>query len=197
MNLPNKITITRIILGILTILLLLIPWYALGIEWPEYVLGNTLINLKYILAGIIFIIAAFSDFLDGYLARKNNEVTDFGKTADAIADKILVDGLLIILAYERVIGIVIPVVIITRDIIVDSLKMLSASHGKVVAASMLGKIKTIFMMVGLTFALFYNLPFELVNFPFTDLLLFLATIFSVLSGFDYYFKTKHLLVAKK
>ena len=72
MNLPNKITITRIILGIIVILLLLIPWYALGVEWPEYVLGSTLINLKYIIAGVIFIIAAFSDFLDGYLARKNN-----------------------------------------------------------------------------------------------------------------------------
>lgn len=197
MNLPNKITITRIILGIIVILLLLIPWYSLGIEWPVYVVGNNLINLKYIVAGIIFVNAAFSDFLDGYLARKNNEVTDFGKTADAIADKILVNGLLIILAYERIIPLVIPVIIITRDIIVDSLKMLSASKGEVVAASILGKIKTIFMLVGITLALFYNLPFELINFPLTDGLLFLATVFSIISGCEYYFKTKYLLFPNK
>ena len=193
MNLPNKITITRIILGVIVLLILLIPWYALGIEWPEYVVGSVLVNLKYIVAGIIFVIAAFSDFLDGYLARKNNIVTDFGKVADAIADKILVNGLLVILAYERSISIVIPVLIITRDIVVDSLKMVSGNHGKVVAASILGKIKTIFMLIGITLTLFYNLPFELVNFPFAELLLFLATIFSIISGCQYYFKTKDLL----
>ncbi len=193
MNLPNKITITRIILGVIVLLILLIPWYALGIEWPEYVVGSVLVNLKYIVAGIIFVIAAFSDFLDGYLARKNNIVTDFGKVADAIADKILVNGLLVILAYERSISIVIPVLIITRDIVVDSLKMVSGNHGKVVAASILGKIKTIFMLIGIALTLFYNLPFELVNFPFAELLLFLATIFSIISGCQYYFKTKDLL----
>ena len=68
MNLPNKITITRIILGVIVLLILLIPWYALGIEWPEYVVGSVLVNLKYIVAGIIFVIAAFSDFLDGYFS---------------------------------------------------------------------------------------------------------------------------------
>lgn len=196
MNLPNKITVTRIVLAVLVIILLLIPWYSLGVEWPEYLLGNVVINLKYIIAGILFAIAAFSDFLDGYLARKNNEVTDFGKVADAIADKILVNGVLIILAYERIIPIVIPVVIITRDIVVDALKMLSGNHGKVVAASILGKIKTIFMVVGITLALFYNLPFELISFPIADICLFLATVFSIISGCQYYYKTKDLLFPK-
>ena len=197
MNLPNKITITRIIISVIVLIMLLVPWYSLGIEWPEYLVGSINVSLKYIIAGFLFAIAAFSDFLDGYLARKNNEVTDFGKVLDAIADKILVNGVLIILAYERAISIAIPVIIITRDIIVDSLKMVSGNKGKVVAASILGKIKTIFMLVGIVLTLFYNLPFELISIPVADIFLLIATIFSVISGCQYYFKTKDLILPEK
>ena len=114
MNLPNKITIVRIILSVLILIMLLIPWSFLGISWPQYLVGNVKVDIKYVIVGILFLVASLSDFLDGYLARKNNQVTDFGKVADAIADKILVNGLLIVLAYERIISIVIPVVIITN-----------------------------------------------------------------------------------
>ena len=123
-------------------------------------------------------------------------VTDFGKVADAIADKVLVNGLLIILAYYKIISVVIPVVIITRDIVVDSCKMISGNKGKVVAASVLGKIKTICMMSGLTLTLFYNLPFELINLPIADLLLIVATILSVVSGCQYYYNSREFLFPK-
>lgn len=196
MNLPNKITIVRIALSVLLLVMLLIPWYSLGIEWPKYSVGDVVVDLKYIIAGVIFLVASLSDFLDGYLARKNNQVTDFGKVADAIADKILVNGLLIILAYERIISIVIPVVIITRDIVVDSCKMISGNHGKVVAASIMGKLKTICMMCGVTLILFYNLPFELIGFPLADLFLIAATILSVISGCQYYYNSKEFLFPK-
>ena len=82
MNLPNKITIARICLSILLLVMLLTPWYQLGVEFPVYQVVNINVNLKYIIAGIIFLIASTSDFLDGYLARKNNMVTDFGKLMD-------------------------------------------------------------------------------------------------------------------
>lgn len=196
MNLPNKITIVRIALAVLIIIVLLVPWYSLGVEWPTYLIGSITIDLKYIIVGVLFLIASLSDFLDGYLARKNNLVTDFGKVADAIADKVLVNGLLIVLAYERIISIVIPVVIITRDIVVDSCKMISGNKGKVVAASILGKIKTICMMSGLTLILFYNLPFELIGIPVADLLLIAATILSVISGCQYYYNSKEYLFPK-
>ncbi|MEG0977482.1 MAG: CDP-diacylglycerol--glycerol-3-phosphate 3-phosphatidyltransferase [Bacilli bacterium] len=196
MNLPNKITVGRLVISILVLVLLLIPWYSLGVTWPTYLVGSIVVDLKYIVVGVLFAIGSFSDFLDGYLARKNNLVTDFGKVADAIADKVLVNGLLILLAYERSISIIIPVVIITRDIVVDSCKMLSGSKGKVVAASIMGKIKTICMMVGLTLVLFYNLPFELIGLPVADLLLIVATILSVISGCQYYFNCREFLFPK-
>ena len=119
LNLPNKITIARIFLGVIVLILLIIPWYDLGIVFPEYIIHGELLSFKYVIAGLLFIIASLTDFVDGKIARSRNMVTDFGKVADAIADKILVNGLLIILAYDRMIPIVVPVVIITRDIIVD------------------------------------------------------------------------------
>ncbi len=197
MNLPNKITIARIILSLIILIILLIPWYSLGFVWPEYLVGGIIVNIKYVVVGILFLVASLSDTLDGYLARKNNMVTDFGKVADAIADKILVNGLLIILAYERIISIIIPVVIITRDIVVDSCKMLSGSKGKVVAASVLGKLKTICMMCGVTLVLFYNLPFELINLPLADIFLIAATILSIVSGCQYYYNSKEFLFPKE
>lgn len=197
MNLPNRITMARIVLSVLLLVMLLMPWYSLGVEFPVYQVATLTVNLKYIIAGIIFLIASTSDFLDGYLARKNNIVTDFGKVMDAIADKLLVNGLLIILAYDRIISIVIPVVIISRDIVVDSCKMISGQNGKVVAASIMGKLKTICMMSGLTLTMFYNLPFELVGFPVADILLIAAVILSVISGAQYFYGVRDILFPKK
>ena len=197
MNLPNRITMARIFLSILLLVMLLVPWYSLGVEFPVYQVATITVNLKYIIAGIIFLIASTSDFLDGYLARKNNMVTDFGKVMDAVADKLLVNGLLIILAYDRIISIVIPVVIISRDIVVDSCKMISGQNGKVVAASIMGKLKTICMMSGLTLTMFYNLPFELIGFPVADILLIAAVILSVISGAQYFYSVRDILFPKK
>ena len=193
LNLPNKITIARIILSIVMMIILLIPWYDLGVKIPEYIVNGEILSLKYIISGIIFLVASLTDFVDGYLARSRNMVTDFGKVADAIADKILVNGLLIILAYDRLIPILIPVVIITRDIIVDSCKMISGNKGKVVAASWLGKAKTMCMMIGLTLVLFNNIPFTFINIPVDSFLLLIATLLSVISGCQYYYNTREFL----
>ena len=196
MNLPNKITISRIVLTVFILLLLLIPWESLNISFPVYLWGSIVIDLKYIIAGVLFLIASLSDFLDGYIARKNHIVTDFGKMVDAIADKILVNGLLIVLAYDRIIPVIIPVVIVLRDIVVDTCKMISGNKGKVVAASTLGKLKTICMLSGLTLVLFYNIPFELIHIDVARFLLIIATILSIVSGCQYFYNTKDLFTEK-
>lgn len=197
MNLPNKLTLTRIIVSIFILIMLMIPWYNLGINFPTFfIAGKIAIDLKYIIAGVLFVIAALTDFLDGYIARSRNLVTDFGKVMDAIADKVLVNGLLIILAYDGFISIAIPVIIITRDIFVDSFKMASGKKGKVVAASMMGKAKTMCMMIGMTLTMFYNLPFELIGINVAYALIIIATILSVISGCEYYYNTKDTFKAK-
>ena len=200
MNLPNKLTISRIIMSILIIIILLGGNYTVslfGFEIPKLFVNEAIVvDFKYIIAGILFIIASLTDFLDGYIARKYNLVTDFGKLIDAIADKILVNSVLIILAAQGFIHPIIPVIIIIRDSIVNSIRMLAASRGKVVAAMKAGKIKTACLMVGIILTLFYNLPFELWNISFANALLFVATILSVVSGVQYYTLNKHLIINK-
>ncbi len=187
MNLPNKITVSRIILSVVVLIMMVFPFYQIGFEWPTYmVAGRVQMSLKYIIVAVVFIIASCTDFLDGYLARKNNQVTDFGKVMDAIADKILVNGILIALAVDGFISVAIPVIIITRDTFVDSIKMVGGKSGKAVGASMAGKIKTICMMTGVSLMLLYNLPFELINIKVADGLIILATILSIVSGIQYF-----------
>ena len=198
MNLPNKITMGRLVISLLVIILLVFPWDQVGVVFPIYVIRDSVaISLKYILAGILFVIGSFTDFLDGYLARKYKLVTDFGKAMDAIADKILVNAILIILAYDGYISLIIPVVIITRDIVVDAIKMVSGSKGKVVPASILGKIKTACMMIGMTLMLFSNLPFEIWGVMVADILIIIATILSVISACQYYLINKDVVFADK
>ena len=200
MNLPNKLTISRIIMAILIIIVLIGGNYTtslFGFEIPKLFVNEAIVvDLKYIIAGILFILASLTDFLDGYIARKYNLVTDFGKFIDAIADKILVNSVLIILAAQGFIHPIIPVIIIIRDSIVNSIRMLAASKGKVVAAMKAGKIKTACLMVGIILTLFYNLPFELWNISVSKVLLFIATILSVISGVQYYTLNKHLIIDK-
>lgn len=194
MNLPNKLTIARIIFAIMIIVLLLFPFQSAGIDIPKlFVNERIVIDVKYLIAGVLFIIASLTDFLDGYIARKYNLVTDFGKLIDAIADKVLVNSVLIILAASGFVHPIIPVVIILRDSIVNSIKMLAASKGKVVAAIKSGKIKTACLMIGIVLTLFYNMPFELFNLRVSDFILFIAAVMSIVSGVQYFVLNKHLI----
>lgn len=198
MNLPNKITMCRIFLAVMVLLLLMFPYGSVGYVVPVYKIGaNVTISLNYVLAGVLFIIASLTDFLDGNIARKNNLVTDFGKVMDAIADKVLVNGVLMILAYNGNIPLIIPVVIITRDTVVDSIKMVAGSKGNVVGASIWGKLKTICMMVGLSLVFFSNLPFELIGFRLDYILLIIATILSIYSGIQYFIVNKEYFLEDK
>ena len=102
MNKANKITMSRVIMSIIIIVLLLFPFDQMGIDFPTYLIGGKiLIDLKYIIVGVLFIIASFTDFLDGYIARKYNMVTDFGKMIDAISDKLYFLSLIIILLVNK------------------------------------------------------------------------------------------------
>ena len=187
MNLPNKITISRIVLSIIILIMMVFPFYQIGYTFPVYLVsGRVEISLKYIICAVLFVLASLTDFLDGHLARKRNEVTDFGKVMDAIADKILVNGLLIVLAADGYLPVVVPVIIITRDTFVDSIKMAAGKSGQAVGASILGKIKTCCMMFGIAIMLISNLPFELVGIRVAESLIILATILSIISGVQYY-----------
>ena len=194
MNVPNRITICRIILAVILLILMAFPLNRIGFVFPEIRINESfIIDSKYLICGVLFLIASLTDFLDGHLARKYNLVTDLGKVMDAIADKILVNGVLIILATEGYISVIIPVIIVSRDIIVDSIKMVAGQKNGAVGASYAGKVKTAFMMTGITLLFFYNLPFSLINIYPAEVIIMIATILSIISGTQYYVKNKNYL----
>lgn len=197
MNTPTKLTASRLILSLVIIFILLFPWSMINVTIPQVLVSGVTVDIRYPIAGVLFIIASLTDFLDGYLARKNNQITNTGKMLDAIADKVLVDSVLIILACQGFVNAIVPVVIVLRDIVVDAIKMEAASKGKVVAAIKSGKIKTASLMVGTVLMLFYNLPFELVNVHVDIFLLYFATIMSIFSMYEYYTLNKNIIFPKK
>lgn len=197
MNLPNKITAARLFLTVVIVALLCIPFSYFNIDFKTYDVNGVGVQLNYIVAGIIFIVASLTDFLDGYLARKNNMVTDLGKMLDAIADKVLVNPILIILAAKGFIPVIVPVIYVTRDIVVDAIKMQAATKGKVQAAIKTGKYKTACMMFGICLVFFYNIPFEFINIRVDLGLLYIACILSVVSAVEYFHINKELIISKE
>ena len=197
MNTANKITMSRIVLSVIILLVLMLPWHQFGIDMPTYIVnGSMTIDLRYIIAGVLFIIASITDFIDGKVARKYNMVTDFGKMVDAISDKLLTNTLIVVLASENMVHPVIAVIIIGRDIIVDSIKMLIGNKGKAVAAIKVAKYKTATLMVGLALKLFYDLPFSLIPIRVADYLLIIAALLSVISGVKYFLMAKEFITNK-
>ena len=173
------------------------PWHQLGIDIPTYIVNsNIVIDLRYIIAGVLFVIASLTDFIDGKVARKYNMVTDFGKMIDAISDKLLTNTLIVVLASDNMVHPIIAVIIIGRDIIVDSIKMLIGNKGKAVAAIKVAKFKTASLMVGLTLKLFYDLPFSLIPIRVSDYLLIIAAVLAIISGAKYYTMAKEYITEK-
>ena len=197
MNLPTKLTVLRLILSVVIIILLCFPFYAFGLRFPVFDFYGVQIELQYIISGIIFIIASLTDWLDGYIARKYNLITDTGKMLDAIADKVLVNSVLIILAVHGFVHVIVPVIIVLRDIIVNAIKMEAAGKGKVVAAIGSGKLKTASLMVGTTLAFFYNVPFVFFNISVDQFLLYFACIMSVISAVQYFSMNKEIIFPTK
>lgn len=197
MNAANKITMSRIVLSVIILIILLFPWHQVGVEIPTYIVhGSMTVDLRYIISGVLFIIASITDFIDGKVARKYNMVTDFGKMIDAISDKLLTNTLIVVLTAENMIHPIIAVIIIGRDIIVDSIKMLIGNKGKAVAAIPVAKYKTASLMTGLTLKLFYDLPFSLIPVRVSDYLLILAAVLSIISGAKYYMMAKEYITEK-
>lgn len=194
MNLPNKITTFRMIAVAVLVAIMLFPYEACGIVLP--VIPGLDTSLIYLIGAIIFAVASISDWLDGYLARKYNLVSTYGKFMDPIADKLLVNTLLIILAIQgptRIPAIVV-VIMIGRDILVDGLRLIGAEKKMVIAANIWGKLKTVFQMVAIIFVLLNDWPFAYLNLPFSVSIVFcyLAGAVSLLSGIFYFISNRHV-----
>lgn len=180
MNLPNSITLFRIVCIPIFILLIIIE-FETKIAFFDYSF-----SLGDFLGFLVFLVLSFTDWLDGYLARKLNSVTNFGKFLDPLADKLLTMAGFILLVELNLIPAWVVILIISREMVVTGLRLIAASEGTVIAAANMGKLKTTLQIVVISLLLlqFQNL--------FTDILIYTTLIVTVVSGIDYFNKNKHV-----
>ncbi|MGL4874201.1 MAG: CDP-diacylglycerol--glycerol-3-phosphate 3-phosphatidyltransferase [Clostridium sp.] len=196
MNLANKLTLMRILLVPIFLVFIVVK----GIPYGTFI------------ATFIFILASITDKLDGYIARSRNQITNFGKFMDPLADKLLVTAALIALVELGLVPSWAAIIIIAREFAVSGLRTLAAAEGKVIAASWWGKIKTVIQMIAIILLLievnietsawlttFVN-SHSIVNFIFTGLptiMLYIAVIITLISGYDYFAKNKGIISTNK
>ncbi len=202
MNLPNRLTLTRMIVILLSVIAMLVLECLPNFVAPE--IAGTNINLVYLIFAAVFILAAFTDYLDGHIARKHNLVTTFGKFLDPIADKLLNDAMMIFLlvpqSYALVqrkdgmmltILMICVILMIARDLLVDGMRLVASQKGIVVSANIFGKVKTVLQMISIPFLLLNDWPFSYFDSSWpeylqvSNLLFYLATVGSLLSGIIY------------
>ena len=180
-------------------------------HWQTFELGNTGINLVFWIIFIFFLVASYTDHLDGHLARKNNQVTDLGKFLDPVADKLLINCIVIFLVAPSVFARYVPnaesvitfniwcaILLVARDIVVDALRFIAASKGQVISANIFGKLKTVLEMVAVSAVLLNGFPFRYFdkNWPaglhIADFLVYAATLMSLISGFIYVYQNRRV-----
>ncbi len=190
MNLPNRITLARIFMIPLMLVFLL-----LDLEWwsHELTLGTYSLPVNQLIGALLFIVAACTDGIDGYIARKHNLVTNLGKLLDPLADKLLVAAVLIALVAMGKCDSWIAVIIISREFAVTGLREVALLEGSVIAASKWGKAKTITQIIAISALLLNNFPFEWIHIPFDQIAIWLAALITIYSGIDYFVKNKNVL----
>lgn len=189
MNLPNKLTLIRIIMIPLFIILL-----SCSINMGTVIWLGTSIQVTRIVAAIVFAAASITDFLDGQIARRQHLVTNFGKFADPLADKMIVMSAFIILVSFGFVPAWVAAVIVCRELAVTGLRLIVVENdGKVIAAAWPGKIKTFSQMIAIILLLlndFLFIPFTTIGFG--TLLLYVCLVFTVYSGVEYFWKSRFI-----
>lgn len=188
MSLPNKITLSRICLIPVFIIILSIP-----LDLGAWNIGATDLPITHFIAALIFIIASTTDWLDGYIARKYQLITNMGKFLDPLADKLLVSAAFILIVELGLAPAWVVILIISREFAMTGLRLVAAGEGIVLAASKMGKLKTVSQILAIILLLLHNFPFSYIGLPIDIILLYIALILTVWSGVEYFVKNWHVM----
>lgn len=188
MNLANRITLVRIFLVPVVMFFLLVRY-----KFGYFSIGSIHMTYNELIAALVFILAASTDGLDGYIARKQKIVTNLGKFLDPLADKLLISAALISLVEMQRLEAWIAIVIISREFAVTGLRLVAAAEGQVIAASALGKIKTWVQIVAVTAVIIRNFPFEILGIPFDTVAIWAMVVITIYSGYDYFAKNRNVI----
>ena len=183
MNLPNKLTVLRICMIPIFILVVGLP-----LDWGQLNVGDTTLAVTQLVGAVIFALASITDWLDGKIARARGLVTNFGKFADPLADKMLVMTAFIMLVDQGKAPGWVVAIIVCRELAVTGLRLLLVEHGEVMAAAWPGKVKTATQMVAIILLFINNIPFNLISIPVDQIMLYACLIFTIYSGADYFIK---------
>lgn len=183
MNLPNKLTVLRILMIPIFIVVVTVP-----MDWGTWTVANTSLEITQLVGAIIFAVASITDWLDGKIARSRGLVTNFGKFADPLADKMLVMTAFIVLVGQGQAPAWVVAIIICRELAVTGLRLLLVEHGEVMAAAWPGKVKTATQMVAIILLFIHNIPFSAIDVPVDQIMLYACLIFTIYSGVDYFVK---------
>jgi CDP-diacylglycerol---glycerol-3-phosphate 3-phosphatidyltransferase len=201
MNLPNRITLSRILLvPVFMIFIIPLPNWVLTSTYLEFAKPQLLVINDFILhygnyiGAVIFIIAASTDKIDGYIARKRNQITKLGIFLDPIADKLIVTAALIALLQRGDISGWTAMLIISREFIITGFRLVAVGEGIVLSADKWGKIKMVIQSVAVAIALLKNYPFSIfTDFPLDNYVMLIAVIVTIYSGFNYLSKNKKVI----
>jgi CDP-diacylglycerol---glycerol-3-phosphate 3-phosphatidyltransferase len=191
LNLANTITLIRIFL------VPVVMFFLLGYNIGSVQIEAVTLTINELIATLIFIIAAVTDGLDGYIARRNKIVTNLGKFLDPLADKLLVTAALVSLVEMQRLEAWVAIVIISREFAVTGLRLIAVAEGHVIAASALGKLKTIVQIVAIVALMLNNIPFATISFPFDVVVTWLAVLITLASGIDYFYKNRKFINIRK
>ncbi len=185
MNLPNQLTVLRICMIPVFILVVGLP-----LDWGQLTVGTKSLAITQLVGAIIFALASVTDWLDGKIARSRGLVTNFGKFADPLADKMLVMTAFIMLVGQGKAPAWVIAIIVCRELAVTGLRLLLVEDGEVMAAAWPGKVKTATQMIAIILLFINNIPFNLINVPLDQIMLYACLIFTIYSGVDYFIKNR-------
>lgn len=180
MNLPNKLTLLRFCLVPVFIACFYIP-----VSWNNYIAAG------------LFVLAYITDIVDGYIARKKNQVTDFGKLMDPIADKALTASALFMMTAFDYIHPVFPIIIIVREFLVSGFRMVSAGSGVVIAANWIGKLKTLTQCIAIVMILLQDLVIRIFGFRLDLVMLWISIALTIWSAADYIYTNRQVMIKKE